>query len=124
MDIHWNHMLNMMGTLHTPQGVNTTVYENNSFCSLQLGCVFMRRVMLSPFNNILPKINEWKNMEISVKIKNEKGTISPGRCTRTVNIYCNLLYTLCWLCTPKKTTAEIQILNEDMVITVVIIIAI
>ena len=67
MDIHWNHMLNMMGTLHTPQGVNTTVYENNSFCSLQLGCVFMRRVMLSPFNNILPKIKEWKNMEISVK---------------------------------------------------------
>ena len=56
MDIHWNHMLNMMGTLHTPQGVNTTVYKNNSFCSLQLGCVFMRRVMLSPFNNILPKI--------------------------------------------------------------------
>ena len=80
----------------------------------------MRRVMLSPFNNILPKINEWKNMEISVKIKNEKGTISPGHCTRTVNIYCHLLYTLCWLYTLKKTTAEIQILNEDMIITVVI----
>ena len=34
--------------------------------------------MLSPFNNILPKIDKWKNMEISIKIKNEKGTISPG----------------------------------------------
>lgn len=68
MDILWNHMLNMTGNLHTPQGVNTTVYENNSFSSLQLGCVFMRRVMLSPFNNILPKINRWKNMEISIKI--------------------------------------------------------
>ena len=52
-------------------------------------------------------------MEISVKIKNEKGTISPGHCTRTANIYCNLLYRLCWLCTLKKTTAEIQSLNED-----------
>ena len=79
MDIFWNHTLNMTGTLHTPQGVKTTVYkDNNRFSSLQLGCVFMRRVMLSPFNNILPKINEWKNMEISIKIKNEKGTISPG----------------------------------------------
>ena len=102
MDILWNHMLNMMGNLHTPQGVNTTVYENNSFSSLQLGCVFMRRVMLSPFNNILPKINRWKNMEISIKIYKMKDTISPGHCTRTVNIYCNLLYTLCWLCTLKK----------------------